>query len=246
MSEGQVLKGSKGLNYIDDDLSMWWDYKKSNSEFLRNELVGHYSGYAKSIAYSVYSRYASSGIAKEDCTQLAFLGLIKAISRYDIDMGVVFTTFSYRYIKGEILRGIEKYSEQFGYNAQRKRMQRERMDSLSPKGVSCLADFVSLTIDLGVSFLLDSLHDGDSVDKKLIYQVQFEDKLATKKILSYCKSLVDREREVIHLHYFRDMSFSEIADALNLSKSRVSQIHASAVQNIRVSLSPNKKFQLNT
>lgn len=245
MSKGQVFRSSKGLDCVDDDSSMWWEYKKNGGDYLRNKLVTHYSGYAKSIAYTVYSRYASSGIAKDDCTQLAFLGLIKAISRYDIDFGVVFTTFSYRYIKGEILRGVDKYSEQFGYNAQRKRMQSERMDSLSPDSMNCFADFVSLTVDLGVAFLLDSLHEEDAVDRKLIYQVHFEEKLVTRKVLKHCESLVDREREVIHLHYFRDMSFSEIADSLGLSKSRISQIHASAVKNIRVGLSRNKQFQLN-
>jgi RNA polymerase sigma-B factor len=78
----------------------FWDYRRTGSRRLRDELVMAHQGVARLCA----RRYTGRGERTEDLLQVALLGLVKAVDRFDPSRGVVFSTFAVPTIVGELRR----------------------------------------------------------------------------------------------------------------------------------------------
>ena len=215
----------------------WHEYSRTRSRELRNELVEANLGLGAHIA----QRYSTRGI-DEDVRQVAFLALVKAVERFDPTRGVPFSAFAGRTIEGEIKRyfrdsswtlrvpravqerslGVARLSEQLAQRLGR-----------SPS-VSELADYLHVSNDEVIEAIaagsaarpqsLDMAEDGHvpsalgSEDEALIGVI---DRVLLDRLTAI---LPEREREIIRLRYFEQMSQTAIAEVIGISQMHVSRL----------------------
>lgn len=224
-----------------DEESILWQQKGAvGDDAARNRLITRYLTLARNIAARIYRTRIDNDVPFADYNQLANLGLIEAVDRFDPREGVAFTTFATYRIRGAILNGLEKTTERRDQLAFLRRRQRHRIESLSADAheESSFAQMVDITIGLALGFLLEDSGFAVGPDAKL------EDEALDRRAIAQLKSslvaavdaLPDRERVVVRYHYFFSVGFDELAEQLGISKGRVSQLHKRALERIRVAV----------
>ncbi len=221
------------------DRARWHDFTASRSALLRDELVARYLELAKIMAARLYRRRADNSVAFADYLQYARVGLVEAIDHYDPGRAVPFEAFSSYRIKGAILNGLESESEVAAQRAFWSRRARERFESLREHEVrgdrrASLEELVSLTVGLALSHVIE--HDGgEIIDESLAANPYAVIELVQLRsaVRALLPSLPEREREIIRRHYDEHVEFREIAREWGLTKGRISQLHAQALQHLR-------------
>jgi RNA polymerase sigma factor, FliA/WhiG family len=200
-------------------------------------------------------------MTKEDMTSAAMVGLTEAANKFDATKGVRFKTFAEYRIRGAILDEMRKL-DWFSRSMRDKQNQLaqtmlrlERRLDRSPEEEEMAAEMsmslddyrnlltevghlgcVSLheTIDHtedGRSFL-DALEDiGGAAPSELIEQQEM-----TRLLADLLKELSEKERLVIALYYYEELTQKEIAEILSVSEGRISQLHSQALLKLRVKL----------
>jgi len=239
---------------------LWKNYKETKDEELRKILVEHYLKLVKYIAGRVAINLPMH-IDKNDLILVGVIGLIDAIEKFDINSGVKFETYASLRIRGSIID--ELRAMDWIPRSTRKKIHkleiimRELEDELgrSPSdeeiakamGVSIhklgqiFADASGTTlISLDMkndksdnpTELLDSIKDKKFPSPSA--NLEYED---VKKLLADAIELLpDQERNVLALYYYERMILKEIGMAMNISESRVSQIHTKAILQLRMKL----------
>jgi RNA polymerase sigma factor for flagellar operon FliA len=176
------------------------------------------------------------------------VGLIEAIDHYDPERAVPFEAFSSYRIKGAILNGLESESEIAAQRAFWLRRARERFDSVKNHEVqgdrrASLEELVNLTVGLALSHIIEH-DDGDPIDESLAANPDAVTELAQlqRTVRSLLPALPERERELIRRHYEEHVEFQQIAAEWGVTKGRVSQIHAQALQRLRKLLGMRPKI----
>ena len=224
-----------------DGAGLWPAYRATRDESVRARLVVQYMEFARMLAARMYGRRTYEGLEFDDYLQLARVGLLEAIDRYDPDGGAKFETFATRRINGAILNGIATYSELQEQVAARRRVEAERLDGLhgeAPRhgdAAALFAYLADLAVGLAVGFALEGtalVHDDSASSTSHPY-----DGLALKQMRTRLKevlaTLPDRQRKVLTWHYLEQRSFDEIGAALNVSRGRISQLHKQALDALR-------------
>lgn len=219
-------------------------YRASGDRRQRNALV---EAHLNTVDYFV-SRYSRRGVAEDDLRQVAFLALIKAVERFDPDRGVGFGTFASRTIDGEIKRYFRDrtWSVRPPRRAQELHLALRRADETlhhrlgrSPT-VAELAVEVDATVDeviegleAGTAYSATSLdrpegHDDDAspLGDRLLGAgdrgfVHVDQAMVVRQLLD---ELPEREREVIRLRFFENLTQPEIAELTGVSQSYLSRI----------------------
>ena len=205
---------------------------------------------------SIVRRYLNKGVEYDDLFQLASMGLLKAINGFDESYGVRFSTYAVPMISGEIKRFmrddgsikvsraikaaakeinafVDEYSAEHGAQPTIK-MISEKFDmpesevvftmgsSHMPVSIYARSDYK----DEKSQFLLDKLPVEDGQEDLL-------DKLDLKAAIG---ELGERDKKVIMLRYFRDMTQSEVASMMGISQVQVSRIENRIMENFRKKL----------
>lgn len=205
---------------------------------------------------SIVRRYLNKGVEYDDLFQLASMGLLKAINGFDESYGVRFSTYAVPMISGEIKRFmrddgsikvsraikaaakeinafVDEYSAEHGAQPTIK-MISEKFDmtesevvftmgsSHMPVSIYARSDYK----DEKSQFLLDKLPVEDGQEDLL-------DKLELKAAIG---ELGERDKKVIMLRYFRDMTQSEVASMMGISQVQVSRIENRIMENFRKKL----------
>jgi RNA polymerase sigma-B factor len=224
-----------------EELELFREYRANGSRRLRNELVERNMG----LVEPHIRRFDGRGLALEDLRQVALLAVLKAVERFDPDMGVAFSTFAGRTIDGELKRLLRDRSwsvrpprrQQEAFLAVRK-TEDELIQSLgrSPT-VSELAAATGESVDA----VLEALEAGGARRAASLDQPspggtrtpadrlgagdpsmgQVEVRVLVTNLLN---RLDERERQVIELRFFEDLGQPEIAARLGLSQSYVSRL----------------------
>jgi len=181
---------------------------------------------------------------------------LEAIDRFDPSRGEAsFATFAGYRIRGSILNGLEKATEASAQSAHRRRFRlRERTQSLGqlsgedPHRHRALdfAGMVDMAILLAMGYVLEDSGQwnpaGADKSNDPYRSVQLE------RLRTRLKRLVDvlpeRERAIVCYHYYEHMEFQDIGAMLGISKGRVSQLHARALQLIREGNESLDEFEL--
>lgn len=205
---------------------------------------------------SIVRRYLGKGVEYDDLYQLATFGLLKAINGFDLSYGVRFSTYAVPMISGEIKRfmrddGSIKVSRTI--KAQAKEINKYVQQYSSEKGEAPSVQDIAQKFNMEQSevvFVMGSTHmplslyaQSDYKDEKsqeLIERIPASDdqddvidKLLLKSAIS---RLDDRDKKVIMLRYFRDMTQSEVAVCLGVSQVQVSRIENRIMQTFRKQL----------
>lgn len=227
---------------LEDTLSGWWTaWRGAGDAGARERLIGHYQRTARITAAQLYAQHPYKVLEFDDYLQFASVGLIEALDRYDPDSGVRFETYSASRMRGAILDGIRRSSDVQEQISARRRTAGERVDTLAPDvdksdDVDKLfADLAEVAVGLAIGFVLDGTgmyQAGDDTGGEGAYQAVELAQLA-RRVRALVRSLPGNQREVVTGHYLQQMSFSDVAERLQLSRGRVAQLHKEALERLR-------------
>ncbi len=225
------------------------DFRATGDRKIRNALVEDH----RWLALHCVNRFVRKGEPTDDLVQVAMLGLVKAIDRFDPARGFAFTTFAVPTILGELRRHFRDHTWAVRVHRAAKENYiavRDARDTLtqvlgrSPTMVE-LADHCGLSVeeaieahDLGFAYRGDSLEHSE-VESEQIPQLGVDEpgyaaseaRLAMPKLLALLPG--DRERSIIELRFVREMTQSQIADTLGLSQVHVSRLLRSSLDLLR-------------
>ena len=238
------------------ETALWEEYCTTRDAQLRIRLVMHYMDLAHKIAASVFRQRINNAVRFEDYLQYARVGLLESIDRFRPGGEASFETFAGYRIRGAILNGLEKSTEWAAQAAQQRRARlRERAESLGggqsgtrsarERPTDSFVDLVDATVVLAVGYVLEESGEAIRDDSELAdpYRtVQLENLRTRLKWL--VDALPQRERQIVHYHYFEHMEFQAIAEVLGVSKGRISQLHARALRLVREGYNALEQFDL--
>ena len=244
---------------------LWVRHCRDRDPALRERLIVQYAPLVK----YVMGRMAVSMpglLSNEDIISYGTIGLIQSVDRYDPAIGVKFETYAIRRIRGSILdairslqalsrdasrraRDLDHAYDELIHSLGRMPTNREVADHLGMSGEEfshALADasmsVVSLNSATGPDTgegerpsLIDQIADEDAPD----VSTQVERQQLYKALVQALQQLSERDRLVINLYYYEDLTLREISEVLGVSTSRVSQLHAAAVFKLRAALRIN-------
>lgn len=197
-------------------------------------------------------RFRGRGVADEDLYQIGAMGLVKAIKRFDNKFDVEFSTYAVPMIMGEIRRflrddSIIKVSRSARETAAIiRRIRREEGDCEIEK----IAERMGISYEDAV-FALEATTPPESIEKELydndsktvtladtIAAKETEDDIVTKIALhDAINSLEEREKELIVLRYFKELTQMQTAKILNIGQVQVSRLEKKIIENIRKKIS---------
>ncbi len=230
---------------------LWARWVEQRNPFDRHTLVERYTGFTRMLAAKCYSGRISHELEFGDYLQFAMVGLLESIDRFNPAMGAKFETFASHRINGAILNGVESLSEVQRQASVRHRVVKERAASLAENAlaepVSALERLAEVAIGLALGFALEDSgvyeSDGERTLPDNAYS-RLEMHQLSRRLADCVESLPEQQRAVIHRHYFQQMPFVEIADALKLTKGRVSQIHSAALLSLRALQKRHALFEM--
>lgn len=244
---------------------LWSEYSATKAPELREKLIIEYSGLVKLVAGKL-SMYLGYNVEYDDLVGYGVFGLIDAIDKFDYDKGVKFETYASLRIRGEILDQIRKMD----WIPRTVRQKQKLLDTAYKKieeRSGRMATDEELAAELGISvdelcnmqnetkitnvISLDEYMDaGDAriepVENKDYMQPDkvVEKEEVKKLLLEVLESLTDKEKKVILLYYYEDMTLKEISQVLEVSESRVSQLHSKALVKMKQRLGGNMSLFL--
>ena len=243
---------------------VWRAYKKASSDELRNYLIENYLHLVKSTAERMHMRLPGE-VDVEDLMSAGLFGLMDAIDAFDLERGVKFETYCTQRIRGAIfdeLRAmdwvprlvrsrtakVERARKALEMELGRRPTDKEVCDRLEVTG----AEYKKLSKDSKpvnvVSlnrkwFETDSSKDIREID--VIQDNRQEDPLAELQRrdlkLLITKGLSRAERLIVILYYYEEMTMKEIGMTLDLSESRVSQMHSSILARLQAQMQYRSK-----
>jgi RNA polymerase sigma factor FliA len=230
--------------------SLWASWCNDRDEDARQQLLGLHLPYARVVAASYYAKRLHDEIEFGDYLQLASLGLIEALGRFDPDRGVQFRSFAARRMHGAILDGIERLTEKQQQIAARQRLEVQRRAAVKEGAAANHGESASRSEDqvlkyvaeVGLAFALAWILEGtgmlDAGEKSetLPFYRSVELDQLRQRIVELVNSLPAQEQKVIQGHYFQERPFEEIADDLQLTRGRISQVHRKALARLHAAL----------
>lgn len=241
---------------IDDDAApaaeaaLWAALRRDGSTQAREALFLRYLPYAQALAARIYGGRHSREVELRDYQQLACIGLLDAMDRYDPQQGATFKTFCTPRITGSVLDGLRALSEAQEQITLKRRLQRDRLSSLKDaKPAGRRLDALSeLAVGLAIGHMLEGT--GMYADE---LSANHHDGYAAVAWQQTCRTLrqaVERlptdMAKVISYHYFHSLPFEQIAGILGLSKGRISQIHRAGLSLLREKIQPHSLSRTTT
>jgi RNA polymerase sigma factor for flagellar operon FliA len=238
-----------------DREKLWDEYRKHPSRELRETIIVEYAPLVKVVAGRL-SMYLGYNVEYEDLVSYGVFGLIDAIDKFDPGKDVKFETYASLRIRGAILDQIRKMDWIPRTVRQKQKKIDEAIRQVEAKTGKTASDS-AVAGELGIQetelnewqsqlkvtnmvSLNEFLEQGgepvmDATGNS--HFVQPEDSVETeelKKVLSESLDvLTEKEKKVILLYYYEDLTLKEISNILDVSESRVSQLHTKALQKMR-------------
>jgi RNA polymerase sigma factor FliA len=255
-----LRKADASMSDID---SLWTQYRATGNQTFKDRLLVEYSGLVKFIAQRVAMNLPPS-VELDDLISAGIMGLIKAVEGFEPERGLKFETFATHKVRGAILDELramdwvprsvrqKNRSLQKAYTELENKFGRMPYDDevaahlgLSPEEFEdMLSDVAPATIlsleealpdrgdDSKSLSLLDTIEDpqGTNPLKEIGYQ---EMKRILKDAIG---QLPEKEKLVVALYHYEELTLKEIGEVLGLTESRVSQIHSKAMLKLRAKL----------
>lgn len=252
------------VTHVDVDVQQTWrDYRTLPTVELRNQLVERYLPLVKYNAERIWSRLPD-GVDLDDLISAGVFGLMDAIDAFDLERGVKFETYCVPRIRGAMLDELRTMdwvprlvrSKHTKLEESRKQLEAQlgrppRADEMAQKlGVS-IEDYEKIAGDATAVSLVslnkkwyetDSYKDVREID--ILEDKKAEDptfRIQNRDLMRLVTRGLNRnERLIIILYYYEDMTMKEIGATLDLSESRVSQMHSSIVARLQQQLAKRR------
>ena len=256
----------RGKTRIDDPEleAVWLEYKDRGGEHLRNILIENYLALVKYIAERVLVKLPQN-VELDDLYSAGIFGLMDAVDGYDLERGVKFETYCTTRIRGSILDALraldwvprivrnKAHRLDDAFNGLEVELGRTPTDlemagrmNISPQEYEEMLKDAS-----AVSMVSLNDQNSDEGDSKSLRKIDIledkrgvdpEEEALKNEITEFItKYLSRKERLIILLYYFEDMTMREIGATLGLSESRVCQLHSRIVLRLRNQLKKYKQ-----
>lgn len=242
-----------------DIKQVWIEYKESPSETLRNDLMERFLHLVRFNAERIRSKLPTE-VELDDLISAGMFGLMDAIDAFDLERGVKFETYCSPRIRGAILdelrsmdwvprlvrnrsQKIQSATKSLQSELGRLPSDREVADRI---GVS-RTEFTRMSRDssaVSMTSLSRKCYNGDSSrdvseldvlkDSRAVNPVTEIQKSDVKTLIQ--EGLTPTERLILILYYYEEMTMKEIGVTLDLSESRVSQMHSAIIERLRFQL----------
>lgn len=247
--------------------SLWEEFHRTGDAQFRNQLIEHYLPLVRMTAERLANELPQS-IQADDLTSAGTFGLMEAINNFDRSLGVKFETFCSLRIRGAMLDDLrqldwvprvtrnkaqkidsafatlegelgrlpsdEEVADKLGMSLEELSVIRQRSGSPSP--ISLHADHPKGTDGANVR-CIDILQDNRETDPA----GSLDRKEVRDLILEIIRGLSRNERLVIILYYFEQLTMKQIGGLLNISESRVCQIHTDIILGLQRRLKEKKE-----
>ena len=247
----------------DEKDKLWLEFSKRPSVELREKIIIEYAGLVKIVAGKL-SIYLGYNVEYDDLVGYGTFGLIDAIDKFDYEKGVKFETYASLRIRGAILDQIRKMD----WLPRTVRQKQKRIDAAYNKieaetgrmatdeeiaaeleiSVDELDSWQSQTKAAGLVSLDDYMEQGNegginsiTAGAEEYHQPEqiYEKQEIRQILLDTLESLTEKEKKVILLYYYEELTLKEISAVLEVSESRISQLHTKAIQKLRLKLGAN-------
>lgn len=246
---------------------LWTQYfADHNNKTLRDKLIIQYIYLTRYVVGRVKVALPPT-FSFEDISSYGVEGLIDAVEKYTPKMGARFETYALVRIRGNIIDKVrsqdflprsvrrkirdvkeaqDELKKQFGRAATNTEIanylgiEKEKVEQLLADDTTITSIYDKKGAADGDIEIIDTLEDSHT----LAPHEQLEEKDVKKELEDALKRLPERERTIMVLYYHENMTLKEIGDAINVSESRVSQLHAQAIMKLKNLLSENRSERL--
>lgn len=237
---------------------MWAEYARNKQPDIREKIILEYAPLVKVVAGRL-SMYLGYNVDYEDLVSYGIFGLIDAIDKYDSMKEVKFETYASLRIRGAILDQIRKMD----WIPRTIRQKQKKIDAViheieAAKGRPATDQEIAAALGIsddeytewqsqmkitGIVSLNEYLEQGSEIPsdrnasrhfdspEKVIEQSELAEMLKASLEL-----LTERERRVIELYYYEELTLKEISHVLEVTESRVSQLHTKALQKMKTKM----------
>lgn len=234
---------------------LWEDYIATHNEKLREQIIVEYVPLVKLVAGRL-NMYLGYTVEYDDLVGYGIFGLIDAIDKFDYGKGIKFETYASLRIRGSILdqirkmdwiprsvrqkqkqmeSAVTKLEKEKGANVKDKDIAQELGISLEEyrnwegltniSNIASLDEFMEQGTDSGVKEFRNTayIEPEEAVDREEI----------KKMLMAALELLTEKERKVVLLYYYEDLTLKEVAQVLEVSESRISQLHSKALEKMK-------------
>ena len=226
----------------------------------RNALIRQYQPLVRKLAHHMMARLPAN-VQVDDLIQVGLIGLSEALSRFEATQGVQFETFATQRIRGAMLdelrendwvsRSTRKSQKEIEESLRRleHRLGRSPLESeiAADLGIS-LSDYQSLLTKVRgtqLVYLEDLNHGSEDEDSFLDRHMGdpdadpitvLRDQRLRTALVAAIKNLPEREQFIMSMYYEQDMNLKEIAAVLDVTESRVCQLHSQSIARLRAKM----------
>ena len=241
----------------DDTRQLWEKYNRKKTVEVRNQLAEHHLPLIKVVA----GRLAMSlppHLDRDDLLSTGFFGLLDAIDRYDINRNIKFETYAGVRIRGAMIDYLRSKDWIPVTMRQKLRRYEQKVYQLeSELGRSATDAEIAEALEISTKELqvivgqfnsstiipLEEYLRTDSPEALDADPVETTEYLELKETLSkVIDKLPEKERLVVSLYYYDELTLKEISLIMHLSEARISQLHTKAIMRMRGSLSKMKSI----
>lgn len=246
---------------------LWIRYKEQDDLAAREELIINYAGLVKYVANRL-SINLSSMVDLDELYSYGVEGLIDAIEKFDYKRNIKFETYAITRIRGAMIDGLrsmdwvpvsvrqkskelekiyKKLEAKLGRAATDEEVAQEM--GISTEKLNKLLREVAVTTIISLDDFL-SVEEGEEKGKRIVDIIEDADSTSVLEVLELSETkeilaqsiakLPEKEKLVIYLYYYEGLTLKEIGSVLNLSESRISQLHTKAILRLRGSLGKKK------
>jgi len=256
-------------NFFDNksEEELWVLYKKTKEPKIRDFLIKQYAPLVKYVAGKV-AMGKPGNIEYDDLVGFGVFGLIDAIEKFDPEKNVKFKTYAVTRIRGSIydeLRAIDWVPRSVRQIAKEIELAINTIEARTGKVATDQEIAEQLNVDIREFYssmtkisstsllsLSDTWYSGDDNDKISIMDtiespntlnpdVSVEREAVKDLIVKAINELPDKEKKVLVLYYYEDLTLKEIGEVLEVTESRVSQLHTKAIIRLKAKLAEIKE-----
>ena len=217
----------------------------------REELIKSMLPRVREISYSIYSKFShlEPSLELQDIVQIGVIGLLDAVTKFDTSKEVKFETYAEFRIRGAILDELRREDILPRYKREVVKRVDDAINKLSTKLMrEPTEEEIAEELNMDVDDVFEALRHKDNSFYLSYSDVEpflanikdfFDPQLNTiknelkEKLAKAIKKLSDKERLILSLYFYEELTLKEIGEILNISESRVSQIRSEAMKKLK-------------
>mgnify|MGYP005843693569 FL=1 len=201
--------------------NIWVNFKHNPTSDLKKQIIMNYVNLVHYVIHK--SNFIQNELFdRRDYFQFGIEGLSEAIDRFDPDYGTKFETYAIQRIRGKIYDELRKYSPKYETVCD--------SEGVAVNTTSSVSLNSSVVEDEGMQLYEMVSGNYDEPDDLL------EKNELKEKLVELIKGLNERDRNILSLYYYEELNYQEIARLLNITVSRVSQLHSKIIKSLKQKL----------